>query len=247
MTAWELARLAQARGMPALQFLYDHTRLAGTRLRMGGAPGWRHLPACDLYADTSGCTAHASRPLACRLYPLGRVASAGSERYFFEGRDFPCHAGCPEVDRLPSLTVADYLAGQDLDGCRIAQDAAQELLADLAEAALAILQERLQGTTAAELRRWMAAALALGVAGRAQASSAAEQSAWSAPDVDVALLESPRQWTEAQARGLTAWLASLRDPAAQALAAWRTALHLAHALGADAQELGRIWLATTAR
>jgi hypothetical protein len=64
-------------------------------------------PACHFWTAT-GCMIYEARPLACRLFPLGRV--------FEDGRS---HIVLPEVNRCsglvpaPSRTVAAYLQEQD--------------------------------------------------------------------------------------------------------------------------------------
>jgi Fe-S-cluster containining protein len=36
-----------------------------------------------VFLSEKGCTVHPARPLACRLYPLGRTASSGGDERFF--------------------------------------------------------------------------------------------------------------------------------------------------------------------
>ena len=140
LTPWDVARLAAARGSSVGRFRDEATELGGIRLRFDGPKGYRDQPACALYDPASGCRAHAARPLACRLYPLGRERRiAGPARYIHEGRAFPCLAGCPEVTTLPHLTVAEYLAGQDVTPGERVQDAYVELMQDLAEGAFVLL------------------------------------------------------------------------------------------------------------
>lgn len=66
-------------------------------------------PACHFWTAT-GCRIYEARPLACRLFPLGRVFEGGRS-----------HIVLPEVNRCtglvsaPSRTVAAYLQDQDTD------------------------------------------------------------------------------------------------------------------------------------
>lgn len=64
-------------------------------------------PACHFW-DGKGCTIYNARPLACRLFPIGRV---------FEGCQshivLPSVNSCPGLSTDPASTVSDYLAGQD--------------------------------------------------------------------------------------------------------------------------------------
>ena len=139
LNPWELARLAAGRGISARDFRDRFTTDGGLRLRVDGPAGWRGLPQCSQYAADSGCTVHAHRPLACRLYPLGRRRQRENSQYFHEGSDFPCDDGCPEVRALPALTVATYLSGQQVADGEAAQDAYLEVMQDLAEGALVLL------------------------------------------------------------------------------------------------------------
>jgi hypothetical protein len=57
------------------------------------------------------------------------------------GSDFPCLRECPDVIKLPYLTVADYLAHQNVKTSETAQDAALELMQQLADGAFSLLIE----------------------------------------------------------------------------------------------------------
>ncbi len=138
---WELACLAGARGLPAREFRDRYTVDGGTCLRMDGPPGWQARPACRQFAPGSGCLAHPGRPLACRLYPLGRRRRPDGEEFFFRGSVFPCRESCPEVEPLPHLTVSEYLTGQGIAPGVAAQEAYLEIMAELAEGALVVLLE----------------------------------------------------------------------------------------------------------
>jgi len=139
ITPWELALLAQARGQSAIDFRDRHTRDAGTRLRVEGPAGWRGLPACGQYDPTSGCTVHQARPLACRLYPLGRERQGDEVRIIHEGSSFPCLDGCPEAQHLPHLSVESYLAQQGAEPFARVRDAYLDLAQDLAEGAFVLV------------------------------------------------------------------------------------------------------------
>ncbi len=123
LTPWELARLAAATGLSPRDFRDAHTADGGTRLRFTGKAGGPRLkPACDMYADGRGCTVHPARPLACRMYPLGRMKADGKVRYHHPGQELSCVSLCPSVQELPVQTVADYLRGQQIDGGTAAHD-----------------------------------------------------------------------------------------------------------------------------
>jgi uncharacterized protein len=154
---WELACLAQEQGVPALH-LRDHRLRDGTRLRFDGPQGALGS-ACTFYDATStGCTVHGGRPLACRLYPLGRRLSGAQVDYLHEGRQFPCLTGCPQVLALPRQRVDDYLAQQGAAVGETVQDAYRALVADLAEGAFVLLFDsglaRSSGEPQRTLRAW---------------------------------------------------------------------------------------------
>lgn len=145
LNPWELACLAQGRGMSARDFRTAQVA-HGIQLRFSGPPG-KLGAACSQYADGLGCVAHAGRPLACRLYPLGRERRGETVRYVYEGKKFPCLSGCPKVTDLPRMSVGDYLAGQVVGPGEIAQDTYLDMAQDLAEGAFVVLFDSGLATT----------------------------------------------------------------------------------------------------
>ena len=141
LNPWELACLAEAKGLPPRAFRDQYCDFGGISLRFDGAPGWRQLPACSQYVPDFGCSVHLGRPLACRLYPLGRQRQGEELYYMYQGSEFPCLEGCPEVLDLPRLSVADYIEGQAAKRFEVAQDAYLELMQNLADSAFALLLE----------------------------------------------------------------------------------------------------------
>ena len=66
-------------------------------------------PACHFWTG-KGCSIYHGRPLACRLYPLGRV--------FEQGRSHLVHPSlnvCSGIVSSPSRTVGDYLLSQNTE------------------------------------------------------------------------------------------------------------------------------------
>ena len=57
----------------------------------------------------------------------------------YEGNEFPCLEGCPEVTGLPHLTVGEYLNGQVTEKFEKAQDAYLDLMQNLADIAFELL------------------------------------------------------------------------------------------------------------
>ncbi len=245
---WELASLARARGLPPGQFRERHTEDGGIRLRFAGADRWRGLAACDQYDPARGCVAHAARPLACRLFPLGRERQGEAVRYVHDHLGFPCLAGCPEVVQLPSLTVADYLASQDLAEGEAVSDAYLDLAQDLGEGAFVLVFD--SGLAAAEegiLKQWRAMR-DLGALERAKAVEPRL--------LDLLVIPALEPTDGCGAAFVAAHGRLLREHAQASFASLRTrdeltrascqmlglALHLARSLGADAGALGDHWL-----
>jgi uncharacterized protein len=249
ITPWELARLAEAAGMAPVAFRDRHTTDGGACIAMSGAAGWRGQRACALYDPSAGCTVHAARPLACRLYPLGRERLGDRVRYMHEGRSFPCLTGCPEVESLPHMSVGDYLAGQGVDACAAPRDAYLDVAQDLAEGAFVLVFDTgLSGSTDSDwLARWRQL-----VQGGAAAWVATMGPVWhdriTAPVVAWPA-EAGEGWVAAHATQLQeevqAGFGGLSDPGSLSSASatlLAAALLLVHAVGGDATDVGNRWL-----
>jgi len=136
---WELLCLAKGKGVSVRQFRDRYTEFGGVRLRFDGSRGWKDQVACSQYVAGFGCSVHEGRPLACRLYPLGRQLQNDEVHYMYEGSEFPCLDGCPEVLDLPRLRVGEYLKGQKTDLFEQSQDAYLDLMQNLADVAFVLL------------------------------------------------------------------------------------------------------------
>lgn len=154
---WELAWLAHGLKVTPRDLRDTRMTAGGTQLRNDGPLGQHGPPAhrvaaCTLYALEAGCRAHAHRPLACRLYPLGRERHEGRIRYYHPGDTFPCRVLCPTVESLPERTVDVYLAEQATAAGEAAHDAYAALAYGLVNAALVLADgERIaRATLAAE-------------------------------------------------------------------------------------------------
>lgn len=141
LNPWELACLAEAKKLTPKEFRDQYCDFGGILLRFDGAPGWRQQSACSQYVPDFGCSVHSGRPLACRLYPLGRQRQGEQLHYIYQGTVFPCMEGCPEVLDLPQLSVAAYIEGQSAQRFEVAQDTYLELMQNLADDAFALLLE----------------------------------------------------------------------------------------------------------
>jgi len=143
ISPWELAWLAHGIGLTPRALRDARTFNGGTQLMADGpvgihGPASHRVPACTLYDAELGCRAHAHRPLACRLYPLGRQRHAGAIRYYHPGAVMPCRELCPSVTELPERSVGEYLQEQDLTAGEAAHDGYAALAYGLVNAALVI-------------------------------------------------------------------------------------------------------------
>jgi Fe-S-cluster containining protein len=120
---YEVARLAHNRRMSTADFLRAFTTRNGTALLS------REDGACVLL-DEGGCSVHADRPLACRLYPLGRIVGANGVEYFVEVEPHPETAGIYGTDG----TVSDYVTAQGIDAYSRAADLYHGVLVRVAQA-----------------------------------------------------------------------------------------------------------------
>jgi len=86
-----------------------------------------------------GCSVHQGRPLACRLYPLGRQIQFDKAHYIFEGKQFPCLTDCADVLELPKLSVGDYIKGQGASSFEKAQDEYLIIMQNIADIGFELL------------------------------------------------------------------------------------------------------------
>lgn len=138
---WELYCLAREKGISPRAFRDQFCEFGGIRLRFDGPAGWKGLSACSQYTDEFGCSVHLGRPLACRLYPLGRQKQSDETHYIYQETAFPCLEGCPDVVNLPKLSVGEYIQGQDATSFEAAQDDYLEVMQNLADMAFVLLLE----------------------------------------------------------------------------------------------------------
>lgn len=66
-------------------------------------------PQCCFWTE-QGCRVYPARPLACRLFPLGRVFERGMSHIVLPDRNL-----CAGLAPSPSRTLSDYLREQDAD------------------------------------------------------------------------------------------------------------------------------------
>ncbi|MGZ2370286.1 YkgJ family cysteine cluster protein [Ancylomarina sp. YFZ004] len=139
LNPWELLNLAKEKKKTAEEFRDLYCDFGGIRLKFDGKVGWKGQQACSQYVDNFGCSVHLGRPLACRLYPLGRQIQSEEVHYMYQGDEFPCLEPCHEVVELPQLSVGEYLKGQMTEKFEKAQDGYLELMQNLADIAFELL------------------------------------------------------------------------------------------------------------
>ena len=139
LNPWELFRIAKEKKNTPRQFRDLYCDMGGTRLLFNAKKDSRGKAACSQYTDDFGCSVHIGRPLACRLFPLGRQIQNNEVQYIHQGDEFPCLDGCSNVVNLPHLSVGEYLEGQVTDDYEKAQDTYLELMQNLADIAFELL------------------------------------------------------------------------------------------------------------
>jgi Fe-S-cluster containining protein len=133
LNPWELLNLSKEKGITAREFRDLYCEFGGIRLHFNGALDKKGEQACSQYVDGVGCSVHKGRPLACRLYPLGRQVQLSKAQYIYQGDGFPCLRDCPEVLELTKLSVGEYLKGQETEQFENAQDAYLEVMQSIAD------------------------------------------------------------------------------------------------------------------
>lgn len=139
LNPWELLNFSKEKKITSREFRDLYCEFGGIRLRFDGKEDKNGQKACNQYVDNVGCSAHQGRPLACRLYPLGRQIQFNKAHYIYEGNKFPCLNDCSEVLELPKLSVGEYLKGQEADLFEKAQDEYLIVMQNIADIAFELL------------------------------------------------------------------------------------------------------------
>lgn len=141
LNPWELLSFSKEKKITAREFRDQYCEFGGIRLRFDGKQDNKGQNACSQYIDHMGCSVHLGRPLACRLYPLGRQIQFEKAQYIYQGAKFPCLTDCAEVLELPKLTVGAYLKGQGAEPFEKAQDAYLTIMQNIADIGFELLLE----------------------------------------------------------------------------------------------------------
>ncbi|AUC84014.1 zinc/iron-chelating domain-containing protein [Polaribacter sp. ALD11] len=141
LNPWELLRFSKEKKITARAFRDLYSDFGGIRLTFNGKEDKKGQKSCSQYIENVGCSVHQGRPLACRLYPLGRQIQFDEAHYIYEGNQFPCLTDCAEVLNLPKLSVGEYLKGQDAAPFEKAQDAYLLIMQNIADIAFELLLE----------------------------------------------------------------------------------------------------------
>jgi uncharacterized protein len=108
LNPYELVRIARNRGLCTGDIIARFTVEAGTVLRFGGPQD-----AC-VFLGENGCEVHPDRPLACRLYPLGRYVTPAGQAGYARLRPHPQSDGVftPAEALGPDDTVERFVGEQ---------------------------------------------------------------------------------------------------------------------------------------
>lgn len=139
LNPWELLSFSKEKKISPREFRDLYCDFGGIQLKFSGKIDNKGQNACSQYVDGFGCSVHLGRPLACRLYPLGRQIQNNEAHYIYQGDQFPCLNDCTEVLELPKLSVGEYLKGQQADQFEKAQDEYLKVMQNIADIAFELL------------------------------------------------------------------------------------------------------------
>ena len=249
LNPWELLNFSKEKKITPREFKELYTELGGIRLLFNGNPDKKGQKACSQYIDNAGCSVHKGRPLACRLYPLGRQIQFDKAHYIYEGATFPCLTDCAEVLDLPKLSVGEYLKGQEAGPFEKAQDAYLIVMQNIADIAFELLleSELTESGDTKTLNAWR-------VLGNDLPEVLVEKigNEWldnlMIPDIKedtenpVTFAEKHNNLLLLKAQEQFGSLQTLQELHEAAVLMIGVALHLAKGLGADAKEISEHWI-----
>lgn len=249
LNPWELACLADAKKMTPREFHDEYCDLGGIRLKFNGKIDSRGKQACSQYIPDFGCSVHSGRPLACRLFPLGRQIQNEEAHYMHQGSEFPCLNGCSIVTELPYLSVEEYLGGQKTSSFEQAQDAYLEVMQNLADVALTLLLDT--GLAASGDTRTLSTWRVLGNESQEEIMKRIPQD-WlgclTLPEIiaelnnPVAFAEKHNEILQSKAQAQFESLTTFDEVYEATILIMAVTLHLASAIGADSKSLIEHWI-----
>lgn len=139
LNPWEILCLSKEKKLSRKDFRDLYCEFGGIRLKFNGKTDSKGQLACSQYQENIGCSVHLGRPLACRLFPLGRQIQHNQAQYIYQGENFPCLTDCAEVLELPKLSVGEYLKGQAAQSFENAQDSYLNVMQNIADIAFELL------------------------------------------------------------------------------------------------------------
>ena len=139
LNPWELLKFSKEKKITTREFRDLYCEFGGIKLRFNGKKDKKGQQACSQYVANVGCSVHLGRPLACRLYPLGRQIQFNKAHYIYQGDKFPCLNDCSEVLELPKLSVGAYIEGQKAGQFEKAQDEYLLVMQNIADIAFELL------------------------------------------------------------------------------------------------------------
>ena len=251
LNPWELLNFSKEKQLTPRAFRDLYTELGGTRLLFNGKPDKKGQKACSQYLDNAGCSVHKGRPLACRLYPLGRQIQYDKAHYIYEGATFPCLTDCAEVLKLPKLSVGDYLKGQEADPFEKAQDVYLIVMQNIADIAFELLLESELATSGdtKTLKAWKVLGTDLPEVlaekiGRDWINCLMIPNITADTENPVAYAEKHNDLLLTKAQEQFGSLQTLQELHEAAVLMIGVALHLARGLGANTKEISEHWIET---
>ncbi len=248
LNPWELLCLATEKGIAVRKFRDLYCGYGGIHLLFNGKTDHRGKQACNQYVEDFGCSVHAGRPLACRLFPIARKIQNEEVCYMYLGSKFPCLDGCPEVLDLPQLTVAEYLEGQQTERFEQAQDAYLDLMQSLADIAFMLLLDT--GLAASGDRKTLAAWKQMGKE-QPDALAARINNEWMnrlmLPEIPytndpILFSQQHNELLQQQLQDFCDNLQTLQELHEASVLIMAMALHLARGLGASPKLLSEHWI-----
>lgn len=246
---WEVQQLTKAKQISVSEFCKSTTDFGGIRLKFEGNPNLTGKKSCLLYDSSNGCSVHVERPLACRMYPLGRQIQHGETQYIYQGEEFPCFKECPEVKALPQLSVNEYLIGQNTKYYEIAQAGYLEVVQNLADNAFTLLLDTRLASSGDKntLKTWRK----LSTENPSTLFSNIKEEEWLNALINPTVvynedptifIEQHNEYLQQKIQACFGSLTTIKEFSDAAILLMNMALYLAISIGANSKELAEHWI-----